>query len=218
MEYRKTEANFPDSCPSGSPNGIYQINIRGMDPFKVPCVSSPSGWTVILRRFDGSEDFNRNWTDYKNGFGSVSGEFFLGLEKIHRMTAVRPHELYIKLGKVDGSTSYAKYDHFLIGTEKELYELKKLGAYSGEAGDSLRQHLNKKFTTFDRDNDDDANKNCATNRGGWWYCNCYYSKLTGIYYDNGHNSSQHGISWATWHNYNYTISLTFAEMMIRPIF
>ncbi|XP_016931667.4 fibrinogen-like protein 1 [Drosophila suzukii] len=215
LECRKTEANFPDSGPSGSPNGIYQIKIQGMDPFKVPCVSSPSGWTVILRRFDGSEDFNRTWTDYKNGFGSVSGEFFLGLEKIHRMTAARPHELYIKLGKVDGSTSYAKYDHFLIGTEKELYELKKLGAYSGEAGDSLIKHLNKKFTTFDRDNDD-HDLNCAVYRGGWWYFKCAQSALNGKYHKDGRDVSKYGIIWGSWHNYNYTISLTFAEMMIRP--
>jgi len=173
LECRETEANFPDSCPSGSPNGIYQIKPRGMEPFKVPCVSSPSGWSVILRRFDGSENFDRNWTDYKNGFGNVRGEFFIGLEKLHQMTNARPHELYIKLGKVDGSKSYAQYDDFRIGNEEESYELKSVGKYSGEAGDSLEGHVNKKFSTFDRDNDL-STENCALNRGGWWYLSCYF--------------------------------------------
>jgi len=173
LECRETEANFPDSCPSGSPNGIYQIKPRGMEPFKVPCVSSPSGWSVILRRFDGSENFDRNWTDYKNGFGNVRGEFFIGLEKLHQMTNARPHELYIKLGKVNGSKSYAQYDDFRIGNEEESYELKSVGIYSGEAGDSLKGHVNKKFSTFDRDNDL-STENCALNRGGWWYLSCYF--------------------------------------------
>ncbi|XP_017009361.2 fibrinogen-like protein 1 [Drosophila takahashii] len=212
---REAEANLPDSCPSGSPNGIYELKLRGMESFRAPCVSSPSGWTVIQRRFDGSENFDRNWSDYKNGFGNVSGEFFLGLEKVHRMTATRPHELHIKLGKVEGSTSYAHYDDFQIGSEDELYELKKLGRFSGEAGDSLNYHLNKKFTTLDRDNDEHAG-NCAKNRGGWWYHLCAKSSLNGKYNGDGHDSSKDGITWGSWHDYNYTISLTFVEMMIRP--
>ncbi|XP_016980279.2 fibrinogen-like protein A [Drosophila rhopaloa] len=212
-ELQKTDDILHDSCPSDSPNGIYQIKLRGLEPFKVPCVSSTFGWTVIQRRIDGSENFNRTWNDYKSGFGNVRGEFFIGLEKLHRMTEARPHELYIKLGKVNGSTSYAHYDDFKIGSEEEEYKLKNLGKYSGEAGDSLSDNKNQKFTTFDRDNDNINDFNCASTYGAWWHKACSDSLLNAKYFKDG--KGYRGILWYSWQE-NEDELLTFVEMMIRP--
>ena len=44
------------------------------------------GWTVIQNRQDGSVNFLREWGDFKNGFGNLATEFWLGLEKIHMLT------------------------------------------------------------------------------------------------------------------------------------
>jgi len=41
-----------------------------------------------MQRFDGSLNFSRGWSDYRNGFGDIGrGEFWLGNEKVHAVTA-----------------------------------------------------------------------------------------------------------------------------------
>ncbi|XP_037725249.1 angiopoietin-related protein 7-like [Drosophila subpulchrella] len=216
MTHDLLKCNRQDSCPSEGPSDIYKINLRGISTFEAPC--SSDGWLTIQKRFDGSENFDRPWKDYKEGFGNKRGEFFIGLEKLHVMTRERPHELYIKLGKVNGSTGYAHYDEFKIGSELESYVL-SIGTYNGTVGDSLGGHRNQKFTTLDRDNDKDNKYNCAGDEfGGWWYTDCAYSKLNGKFYKEGRtrDNKHNGIHWGSWHNYDWTYSLTFVEMMIRP--
>ncbi|XP_073836341.1 uncharacterized protein isoform X7 [Musca autumnalis] len=133
-----------------------------------------SDWIVILRRQDGSVNFNRNWLEYKNGFGNTNSEFFIGMEKLHNITSNGlPHEMVITLRTFDGNQTYAKYDNIVIGSEKDQYELKVLGVYSGDAGDSLKHLEGEKFTTIDRDNDQDGRHNCAeVYKGPWWYYQC----------------------------------------------
>lgn len=56
-----------------------------------------------LQRLDGSEDFDKNWIQYKEGFGHLSPndntEFWLGNEKIHLITTQTtvPYALRIEL-------------------------------------------------------------------------------------------------------------------------
>ena len=72
------------------------------------------GWTVFQRREDGSEDFYRGWNDYEIGFGNFSGEFWLGLSKIHRLTRNTPM-LRIDLADFEGNFRFAKYTTFTTG-------------------------------------------------------------------------------------------------------
>lgn len=131
-----------------------------------------TGWTVIQRRQDGSVNFNRNWEDYKNGFGDLRGEFFIGLEKLSRLTQSQPHELYIHLEDFHNDVRFARYSHFLVGNESESYVIKSFGEYSGNADNALAKHKGYNFITPDRS---ESSLSCASvYKSGWWFnLGCY---------------------------------------------
>ena len=88
------------------------------------------GWTVFQKRMDGSVDFYRSWAHYKNGFGNLNGEFWLGLDKIYRLTNSERYQLRVDLEDIKGKTAYAEYDMFAITSERTKYQL-SMGTYSG---------------------------------------------------------------------------------------
>ncbi|XP_034651287.1 fibrinogen-like protein 1 [Drosophila subobscura] len=210
------EAATTSCIPFGMSPGIHLIHLPGFLPFLVPCEGLPSagpGWMAIQRRLDGSVNFYRNWDQYSKGFGKLNGEFFIGLEKLHRMTNSQPHELYISFRRFNGETSYAHYDDFVIGSEEEGYELKLLGHYQGNSSDALRTHDKMKFSTFDRDNDEFTHMNCAEyHHGAWWYDFCSRSNLNGKYFKSEVDNVQ-GIFWEPWYSFR---SLKSVQMLIRP--
>ncbi|KFB48052.1 AGAP006743-PA-like protein [Anopheles sinensis] len=199
-------------------SGIYQIQPE--KPFKEPmsvlCDQEyeSGGWTVIQYRFDGTVNFYRGWQEYKNGFGSLEGEFWLGMDRIHQLTASKPHELVVLLEDYDGNKTYAKYDRFEIGDEGQKYVLKSVDTYSGTAGDSLTELVGMKFTTLDADNDT-WGKNCAVEfTGAWWYAACHKSNLNGKYLRGETKEYASGMVWYTFRGHHY--SLKSSKMMIKP--
>ena len=117
-------------------DGIYSVDPDGGGNFNVRCdmTTDGGGWTVFQRRQDGSVDFYRVWDDYKNGFGNMSGEFWLGLENIKRLTKDNDKELRVDLEDFEGEKKYAKYETFKVESEK--YKLLVEG-YSGECKQSM---------------------------------------------------------------------------------
>ncbi|KAJ8379630.1 hypothetical protein SKAU_G00004080 [Synaphobranchus kaupii] len=175
----------------------------------------PGGWTVIQKRQDGSVNFFRNWETYKQGFGNIDGEYWLGLDNIYWLTNQGNYKLLVTLEDWSGRKVFAEYASFRLESEAEFYKL-RVGRYHGNAGDSLTWHNGKQFTTLDRDHDVYTG-NCAHyQKGGWWYNACAHSNLNGVWYRGGHYRSryQDGVYWAEFRGGAY--SLKKVVMMIRP--
>lgn len=89
---------------------------------------------MVLRRIDGSLNFSRNWTAYKEGFGFPSREFWLGNEKLSFMLHQKTYELRIDVLTAEGHSCYFYYDHFRISDEWLHYKFIGLGQYNGTSG------------------------------------------------------------------------------------
>ena len=113
-------------------SGVYTINPDVSEIIGVVCdqTTAGGGWLVFQKRLDGSVDFYRGWAEYKRGFGSLTGEFWLGLDKIHRLTSSGNYKLRVDLEDFSANTYYAEYDFFKVASEREKYEL-SVGRYSG---------------------------------------------------------------------------------------
>ena len=177
------------------------------------------GWLVVQRRKDGSENFHRYWWEYQMGFGSLTGEFWFGLNALHCLTSQGQWELHIDLKLTNGTIIYLPYNKFAVGPATEQYPL-TISGFSGYTTDPFNLHLTPnipgvalntmKFTTRDQDNDRSKGYNCAipaiTGRsGGWWFNQCAH-----IF-----PNSQYNYKYAIYLNSQWH-SLPFMEIKIRP--
>ena len=99
-------------------------------------------------------DFNRNWTDYEEGFGDLNTEFWHGLDNSHFLLKNKTWEMRVDYQKRDRTWSYLHYNQFSVGSASEEYPL-TVGGFTGVGSDWFTSHsLNgMKFSTPDNDND-----------------------------------------------------------------
>ena len=167
------------------------------------------GWFVFQRRVTGDVNFYRGWKDYKQGFGSLDGDFWLGLDNIHAITNTGVFELRIDM-IYNGNFAFAHYDSFSVGDEESNYIL-QVGHYDGTAGESfIAKHNGMPFSTHDRDNDQ-YGQNCAVLYvGAWWYNSCHVSNLNGQWGAGGNRGPR-------WNTLSGTNAVSYSEMKARRI-
>nr|AAL48995.1 RE40293p [Drosophila melanogaster] len=186
---------------------IKLVTLPDFEPFASVFEDIPSagrGWMIIQRRIDGSFD-NATESNIITGCGDLGGEFWLGLQKLHKMTTHRRMELYIQLVDFDNASAYARYDNFVIGDEKQKYKLLSLGEYSGNAGDAFRSHINHII----------VGNPFAMESSKWWgTMNC---NLNGKYRNSKVElDTTDGIWWGNW-NVGNRYPLKSCKMLIRPM-
>ncbi|XP_041728102.1 fibrinogen gamma chain [Coregonus clupeaformis] len=228
----------------GKTSGLYYVKpLKAKEQFLVYCEIDGfgRGFTVLQRRRDGSVDFNKDWVQYKEGFGYLTpddtSEFWLGNEKMHLLSTQSsiPYVLRIELTDWQGNKKHADYAMFKVGPEVDMYRLTYAYYFGGDAGDAFdgfdfgddpsdkfyTSHNGMQFSTSDKDNDK-FQGNCAMQDGsGWWMNRCHAAHLNGKYYqggkytekDAGESGYDNGIIWATWQSRWYSMKETTMKII-----
>ncbi|XP_029363170.1 microfibril-associated glycoprotein 4-like [Echeneis naucrates] len=201
---------------NSSSSGVYAIYPGGpTTPVHVYCDMDTDGgrWTVFQRRLDGNENFFRPWKQYKAGFGQAAGEYWLGLDSIFLLTMRKKNELRVDMEDWDGAKAFALYDSFSVSTEQSGYQLHVGSFTGGDAGDSLANHNNMKFTAYDKDQDR-WDKNCAQSfLGAFWYNGCHTANPNGMYAPHGAITHENvHVIWQTWKGWNYSLKTIALKM------
>ncbi|XP_076089002.1 techylectin-5A-like [Mytilus galloprovincialis] len=224
----------PRDCsdiPSCSKSGFFKIYPDVTNTIDVYCDmdTDGGGWTIVQRRVDSSVDFYRYWSDYRNGFGSVSGNHWLGNDNLHILTTSRNYVVRFEVQDFNNNTAYAEYQSFKVDNEASQYRVTFSGytgtavneasqyrvtfsGYTGTAGNGFESNNGMKFTTRDRDNDLHPYHCGQGQQGAWWYNVCSQSNLNGIYKPEGTTVAKM-IYWKTWRE----TALKATEIKIRPI-
>ncbi|WAR29921.1 FCN2-like protein [Mya arenaria] len=157
------------------------------------------GWTVFQHRIDDSVDFYKNFSSYENGFGSLHGNFWLGLRYMNEMTSRRTNRLRIDLQTSNATKMYDVYEGFSVGPVGPSYLLSPY-------------HDGMAFTTYDHDMDNVISSNCASAyHGAWWYNSCYKANLNGQYFVPG---TKYGTGMI-YNSYEILLSLKESKMMFK---
>lgn len=180
LQPKKCVRNMNYASVSNTQYVVITPNAESSVDFNILCdtATDGGGWIVIQRRKQNDIVFFRNWQFYKEGFGNMETDFYMGNDRIHQLTSQGDYELRITLEK-DEQEYIANYDTFSIDGEDNFYTL-HIDGYTGTAGDAMAYHNGMPFSTSDKDNDLVRRLNCATHQqGAWWYKECRHSNLNG---------------------------------------
>ncbi|XP_072505815.1 angiopoietin-related protein 3 [Notamacropus eugenii] len=197
-------------------SGIYAIKPSQSEVFNVYCeMKSGSSWTVIQHRMDGSQNFNETWEHYQHGFGSLDGEFWLGLEKIYSIVKQSDYILRIELEDWKDNKRSIEYS-FSLGSKETDYTL-HLSEILGNIPNAIPEHKDLTFSTWDHNAKNYVN--CPESySGGWWWDNvCGETNLNGKYNKarlKGKPEKKRGLYWKSPKGRLYSLKTT--KMLIHP--
>ena len=211
-------------------NGLYTLTMNGNKIVNAFCdqKTSGGGWTVIQRRMDGAVNFYRRWQEYKEGFGQLQHEHWLGNDNIYILTAqavIPGSEAMVQMRRrgYPQKMYTNRYGFIQVDSEANNYML-HIKKPSGGLYPSYFATYNHRteFSTFDRDNDGSSSYNCArdTQYTGWWInasgnsctsSTASYTNLNGLYDELRVRTWYNRICWASSYHPSFT------EMKIRRL-
>ena len=194
-------------------DGVYAIKPDEQGPLKVYCdqTTDGGGWTVLQRRRSPFKtSFNRNWEEYRTGFGNLTGEFWLGNDNIHRLAAA-PVSFRVDIHETGGNKKYARYENFVVAGADDKYRW-NMDSFFGDLPNAIYassnpnwHETNMQFSTPDNDNDNYEEGRCSPSFG-WWVNWCGLVRLN---HPNGPMWSQVPHNGTFWWG-------SFSEMKVRP--
>ncbi|XP_067681492.1 fibrinogen-like protein 1 [Haliotis asinina] len=187
----------------GYTSGVYNIKpLASPTSFPVNCIMKFGGRTTIAYRSLSSVDFYQNWNGYKHGFGDVSGDHWLGLEKIHLISKHGSYELKVEVVLKNESRYQQTYTNTRVADETNGYRITFSGVRTPiiqPLGDCLSPLNGSSFSTFDSDNDNLPSGSCAVDyQSGWWFNACSDCNPTGrllMTADGLRTNVQHEVYW-----------------------
>ena len=203
------------------------------------CLSEGEGWIVVQRRMNNTVAFhNKNWEDYKKGFGDYRYNYWIGLEKLHAITSSGDYELFVGFSYFLSNTlmrTFGIYGKFSVSDESQNYKVTIKDFSSSRSGSMpnvdesvMLEHDGKEFSTPDSGHDNDGidHIHCARHAvpnyglvsfGGWWFGlgnnNCLDVNLNGKYYNS--LAGQNGPNRMDWQDVNSPLKSTI--MAIKKV-
>ena len=200
-------------------SGVYQVNWMSRMVKDVRCNMEidGGGWMTFQRRFDGSVIFHdKTWNKYKNGFGTLQGEFWFGLDLLSEITSSGNYYFLATIKAFDGESQISKYGNFYVEDENQAYTLH----FNDTLLDGIHSLYNKqkflngngmKFSTLDVRH----NKTChKSRRGAFWHNNCHLFRVNGEYYQKHNCNKNKGFKWKNWKD---KTCLKSSEMLIKKM-
>ena len=202
-------------------DGVYYINFYGYRR-KVFCdmTTDGGGWIVMQKRIDGSVDFNQDWETFKDGFGNVYTEYWLGNEIVHQYTTQQPTEALMEAFDFDNVRAAVKITNLAVKSETLKYEI-NFDVCSEVTHANLCVDWDylkgMKFSSLDSDNDENSIQCAIKYVSGWWHKSCFYVNFNGVFYQNYQplEMMAKGIVWHRFHAHATLTPLKSSKMLIR---